>query len=222
MVAGDAHRWLNRFAKAPDVQPHDPSDDHNAALLSLFAKADTGIDRFVSQSFVPDVNAAALRRNDLFAENEDDEVVLKKLVALHKTSSGEDVAFSLSEESAGTHRLLDLMPVFSDLCEGGEGDERVYVIDEIDRSLHPELLRWLIERFLHACGPQGRGQLIFTAHDVNLLDPDLFRPDELWGVEKNVLGVSRLYSFGEFKELKSSSNFRQYYLQGLLGAVPDI
>ena len=42
IAASDAHRWLNRFAKAPDVQPHDPSDDHNAALLSLFAKADTG------------------------------------------------------------------------------------------------------------------------------------------------------------------------------------
>ena len=103
-----------------------------------------------------------------------------------------------------------------------DGRETVFVIDELDRSLHTQLLEWLLKYFLDACHADSRNQLIFATHDVNILTQDLFRRDELWGINKNSDGASILYSFREFKKIRSDKDIRKVYLNGLMGAVPAI
>ena len=127
--------------------------------------------------------------------------------------------FSLVEDCEGTRRLLDLIPAFVELRMK---QNFVYVIDELDRSLHTQLLEWLIQYYLNSCGEGSRSQLIFTTHDVNLLTQNIFRRDELWGVQKNFAGESDLYSFREFKDIRQDKDIRKIYLNGLIGAVPDI
>ena len=159
------------------------------------------------------------RSNDIIVRMENDELVFEKLLAVHKNLHGENIRFQLNEESEGTKRLLDLLPAFAKLKEGWE---TVFVIDELDRSLHTQLLEWILKYFLNACHADSRNQLIFTTHDVNILTQDLFRRDELWGINKNSDGASILYSFREFKKIRSDKDIRKVYLNGLMGAVPAI
>jgi uncharacterized protein len=130
--------------------------------------------------------------------------------------AGVPVAMDLRQESDGTRRLLDLMPALYGLA----GDARVFVIDEIDRSMHPMLVRQYVQFFLEKCGSQS-SQLIFTTHESSLLDFDLLRRDEIWFAEKDPQGASHLYSLMDFKERKDG-DVRKHYLQGRFGAVPFV
>ncbi|MEI7558281.1 MAG: AAA family ATPase [bacterium] len=82
---------------------------------------------------------------------------------------------------------------------------KILFIDEIDRSLHPLLLKKLISVFHNSSGDNisKKYQFIFNTHDTNILDIDeLFRRDQVWFTEKNKYGESKLYSLLEFKERK--------------------
>jgi energy-coupling factor transporter ATP-binding protein EcfA2 len=139
-----------------------------------------------------------------------------RLQATHKTAAGEDVPLDISDESDGTRRLLQLLPALAFLRE----DPPVYVIDEIDRSLHPILVRSFLEYFLNSCKGERR-QLIMTTHESSLLDQDLLRRDEIWFAEKNDSGATSLYSLLDFK-VRKDLEIRKHYLQGRFGAIPFV
>ena len=121
---------------------------------------------------------------------------------------------NLNEESDGTRRLLNLIPALHHLrTESG-----VFFIDEIDRSLHPILVREFLDFFLKSCAG-GKRQIIVTTHESNLLDLDLLRRDEIWFAEKDAAGATRLYSVVDFK-VRKDLEIRKHYLQGRFGAVP--
>jgi len=134
--------------------------------------------------------------------------------AVHEHQPGCVVAMQLTDESDGTRRLLDLIPALHELHTRGG----VYFIDEIDRSLHPMLVRNFLEHFLQSCGGNQR-QLIMTTHESNLLDQDLLRRDEIWFAEKDPAGATHLYSLMDFK-VRNDLEIRKHYLQGRFGAVP--
>ncbi len=127
---------------------------------------------------------------------------------------GYRIKLPLAEHSDGTRRLTHLVPgLFITRLE-----PVVFVIDEIDRSLHPLLARKFIEYFL--AGSAGhQSQLILTTHDTNLLDLELFRRDEIWFAEKNDAGASHLYSLAEFK-VRTDLKIDSGYLHGRFGAIP--
>lgn len=150
---------------------------------------------------------------------ENGELVIEKLFSVHKDRHGRDVAFLLEDESDGTLRLLDLLPAFANLHDK---QNYVFIIDELDRSLHTLLQEWLIKFFLESCGEKTRNQLIFTTHNVNLLNQSIFRRDELWGISKNGKQCSELYSFRDFEGIRKDKDIRKIYLNGLIGAVPLI
>ena len=77
----------------------------------------------------------------------------------------------MDEESDGTVRLLDFVPAFQDVIL----DNKVYIIDEIERSIHPLLIKELVSKFSR--DTKTKGQLIFTTHESNLLDQEIFRQD---------------------------------------------
>ncbi|THU40381.1 ATP-binding protein [Niastella caeni] len=139
-------------------------------------------------------------------------VVAKRLYFLHDTDGGE-AKFTAAEESDGTRRLLDYLPAFYAAIKA----KQVYLIDEIERSIHPLLIKELINKFSHDVHTQG--QLIFSTHESNLLDQDIFRPDEIWFAEKNKEGATEVYALSEFKE-HHTIDIRKGYLNGRYGGIP--
>lgn len=155
----------------------------------------------------PDSNHVA------FAVLENDKVVIKRLVTLHEDESQKGIEFEVEDESDGTQRLFDFTPAFFDIIY----DNKTYIIDEIDQSLHPHLLKKLISKFVN--DKTSKGQLIFTTHDSNLLDQNIFRQDEIWFVEKKKSGETTLYPLSEFK-IRYDLDIEKGYLNGRFGAIP--
>ncbi len=148
------------------------------------------------------------------------ELVARRLVSYHPRSDGTEVKFEMRQESDGSQRAIDLLPVFLRLSQTAA--PKVFVIDELDRSLHTILTRQLLEAYLTNCSHETRSQLLLTTHDVLLMDQDLLRRDEMWVVERDRSGVSTLHSFSEYKDVRYDKDVRKSYLQGRLGGVPRI
>ncbi len=150
----------------------------------------------------------------VLATKENGKYVVKKVIAKHLNNEGKKISFDLTEESDGTQRLLDFIPAF----DGILNDEMCFIIDEIDQSLHPTLLKSLIQKIMS--NENTKGQLIFTTHESNLLDLDIFRQDEIWFSEKNnKTGSTQLYSLSDFKP-RYDLDIRKGYLKGRFGAIP--
>ncbi|GMM59879.1 ATP/GTP-binding protein [Novosphingobium sp. IK01] len=138
------------------------------------------------------------------------EIAMRSLEAVRLDTRGEKVEFSFDEESSGTRRMLDLAPMIAD-----PKDDRVYVVDELDRKLHPMLSYRFVEEFLR----KGAGQLVLTTHNTHLMDLDLLRRDEIWFIQKRPDGSSDLYSLAEMK-IRPDLNVRKGYINGRFGAIP--
>ena len=121
--------------------------------------------------------------------------------------------FEFSEESDGTRRLFDLL----DILISNEKN-KIYVIDELERSLHPKLTYKFLELFFEYL-KENNTQLIFTTHESTIMDQELLRRDEIWFVERNKDNVSHLYSLDRFKE-RYDKKLSKAYLEGRYGAVP--
>lgn len=161
--------------------------------------------------------------------NEDSTLVLIKAedgihayrcLSMHHDDNGNEVPFLFTDESDGTRRLLHLLPTLIDY----EVKPRVYVVDELDRSLHTNLSRYLVEQQLRIARTEkkNRQQLIFTTHDVMLMDQTLLRRDEMWAVERGRDKGSRLISFEDFIEIRKDKDIRRSYLTGHMGGLPRI
>lgn len=133
---------------------------------------------------------------------------------------GNDIGinFDFDEESEGTKRLFALVGSWIDALNNG----RILIVDELDTKLHPLLMEFLIKLFHNPTQNKNDAQLIFTTHNTNLLDLDLFRRDQIWFTEKNPsYGNTDLYSLLEFSPRKDK-NVRKGYLAGRYGAIPFI
>jgi len=161
----------------------------------------------------------AMPNNKRYAvrRNEKGELMALKLQARHSVrGSNEQVSFDFSEESEGTQRLVDLLPALVSLLSG----DKVIVVDEIDRSLHPNVIYALFDLFLRE-GVKFNSQLIATTHAENLYTFKLLRKDEIWMIEKNKDGESRLYSLEEFKP-RYDKDIMSGYMNGRFGGIPSI
>lgn len=153
-------------------------------------------------------------------ERNGDSIIARKLTTMHKTQEGENIRFDVKQESDGSQRMIDLLPAFLKLSS--MDSQKVYIIDEIDRSLHSLLTRSLVEMYLSACNSSTKKQLIFTTHDVFLMDQTLLRRDEMWITERNENSESSLFSLCEYKGLRDDTDLKRQYLDGKLGGIPVI
>jgi len=142
------------------------------------------------------------------------------LIAFHLRSDGTKVKFDIRQESDGSQRVIELLPAFLEVS--ATKSKKVYVIDEVDRSLHHLLTRQLIETYLASCSNDSRAQLLLTTHDIFLMDQELFRRDEMWVSERDQKGSSELFSFSDYKDVRYDKNIRKSYLQGRFGGIPRI
>lgn len=151
--------------------------------------------------------------DELIVVKENDQLVGKQLRVTQSDKGGHLAEFDLDELSDGTIRLLDFMPAFRDVVL----KPKVYVVDELERSMHPILAKELVTKFSQ--DKETKGQLILTTHESNLLDQSIFRQDEIWFAEKSPTGSTDLYSLSDFKE-HNTIDVRKGYLNGRYGAVP--
>lgn len=131
-------------------------------------------------------------------------------------STGESVSFRISEESDGTNRLFDLIPILILVLQ-----DAIVLVDELDRSLHPIVSRLFVKSVFKS-NREHEAQVIVTTHDASLLDVDLLRRDSIWFVRKNYKMRSELYSLNEYVKVRNDKALQKAYLAGLYGAVPMI
>ena len=154
----------------------------------------------------------------VIASKEKGKPVVVSLKTKHQSDFNGSVQFNIEEESDGTQRLINLIPTLFELRNRAE---IVFLIDELDRRLHPLLTKMFLQSVLECCDEQKKSQVIFTTHDTNLLDLDILRRDEIWFIEKDSQGASHPYSLAEFK-IRPDLKIGKGYLHGRFGAIPFI
>ena len=142
--------------------------------------------------------------------HEDNEPEITTLVMKHGQSVFD---FSFAEESDGTKRLFDLIDMLLT-----DRPDTLFVVDELERSLHPKLTERFLQLFMEA-HENSRMQIIFTTHEASIMDQKLFRRDEIWFVERDSNNASNLYSLDRFKE-RYDKVLSKAYLEGRYGAIP--
>ena len=219
------------------------SDSTFFKQLSLMMKSfDTGIDSLtindnvsldeLSRTTPPDMlkNLLMILKNQLLASQKSsiqvmwkvpDQLIIIKLstdqdpvistISIRHTSSSYD--FEYKDESDGTKRLFDLIPLILT-----KRDEVIFVVDELERSLHPKLTEQFIKLFM-ASHENDNAQLVFSTHEDAILSQDLFRRDEIWFIERDNTGSSIVYSLDKFKE-RYDKKIGKAYLEGRYGAIP--
>jgi len=138
-----------------------------------------------------------------------------ELKMVHVADDGSERVFNITEESDGTVRLLDFIPMLIDM----RVNDAVYLVDEIDRSMHPMMTVELFKCYDKILASKhGRNvQLICTTHESTLLSEAPIRNDEVWFVEKDANGASHMTSLVEYKPRQ---DIRRGYLMGRYGAIP--
>ena len=150
--------------------------------------------------------------NQVYSLRKDEEgnIITTKMMQNH---GNPQELFEYSDESDGTQRLFDLIPLFYE-----HQNNRVIFIDEIDRSLHTNLTRRFLELF-YSLTEKSDCQIIATTHDSNLLDLDLSRQDEIWFIKRLEDHSSKMYSLNRYKE-RYDKKIDKEYLLGRYDAIP--
>ena len=124
------------------------------------------------------------------------------------------IYFDLNEESDGTARLLDLIEIFFKVSQN-----RIFIIDEIDRCLHPAMTVKLIELFLEMAKTRNT-QLIITSHESRLLASEILRNDEICFVTKNQDGASVINPLEKY-QLRADKKVYAALFDGTIDVIPE-
>ncbi len=239
-----AYDWFGRMqviepAMSTDRLPHTLDTDTEFASLvnQILPELKTGISRLevkrevVSEEAIKS-DAGLMRAAGMLKSNpgavltqrkangeianmveEQGEYVLKTLVPIHFNPSGERIELDISEESDGTRRIIEYMPLLYMVLKS----DSVFVVDEIERSIHPIMIKSIISKISES--REAKGQLIFTTHESCLLDQGIFRPDEIWFAQKDVEQSTRLYPLSDYN-IHKTANIENGYLNGRYGGIP--
>ena len=160
-------------------------------------------------------------RGDADAVDRLEDTNLYELITFHDINDGEKksrYSLKLAEESLGTTYMFKYSPLLYYVFKEG----KVLFIDEIDKSLHPLMVEYLVKMFLDKNINTGNAQLIANTHDTNLLNLDIFRRDDIWFAERDYeSGKTEIYSLADFSP-RTSENIENAYLLGRFGAIPFI
>ena len=191
-------------------------------LLSFVRNADLGIVGMQTKNHEP--TAEVLERLERVTKNMPEEMAqqirmrtLEKIEFnfIHSGPNNSNFTIDSADESQGTLNYFGLIaPVLLAINNGG-----VLIVDELDESLHPALIKGVLGLFTSPKSNVGNAQLIFNTHDTNLLDLDLLRRDEIWFSEKDTEGATHVYPLTDFRP-RSSEKIDRGYLEGRYGAIP--
>ena len=199
-------------------------------ILNFLRLADyniTDINTEIIEEKVPeDVLSALLNDFSDLSDDERERLKIEKTVRLTKTEfehrivnrEGKEEFYKLfrKHQSKGTLRTFGLAGVIRKTIESNA----FLAIDEIEASLHPRLVEFIIEDFFKQ---KGQSQLLLTTHYDGLLEEDdLLRKDSIWFTNKKENGSTELYSLADFKGVKRISSLQKAYKYGKFGATPNI
>lgn len=229
VLAGDIDvAWKNNLDR---IYANNELEDYKAFCLKILNNADISISDFS----VDTKKVGELSKNNkdlaefvrLATKGDADEVDkfeninLYELITFHDINDGEKLSrysLNLAEESLGTTHMFKYSPLLYYVFKEG----KVLFIDEIDKSLHPLMVEYLVKMFLDKNINTGNAQLIANTHDTNLLNLDIFRRDDIWFTERDYeSGKTEMYSLSDFSPRKSE-NIEKAYLLGRFGAIPFI
>ena len=245
-LVGDAYSWFDEKlqlvlpASVHGFVPHmlDTDADFSALVNSTLPELKTGIDKLtVKKELIAeeDVKGTKLMRliksakehpgepqatvsrnasdNAINVIYENGNIYMKTLVAVHKDLEGAEVEMPLRDESDGTRRLIEYMPLLYAIIQ----KDMVYMVDEIERSIHPIMIKDIVRKLSES--KTAKGQLIFTTHESGLLDQKIFRPDEIWFAQKDAEQATQLYPLSDFN-IHNTVNIENGYLNGRYGGIP--
>ena len=177
------------------------SHPDNRRMLSEFLSfADTGV-------------------TDFRLEKRSDGVEASGLHGLYK--DGKDIGESdlpMKEESFGTRALFIIgCNILQSLQNGSP-----FFVDEMDSGLHSHITQLIVDIFRNKRINRNNAQLVFTTHDVSLLDQNTIRKDQIWFTEKNKYGVSEIFSLSDFSDVREDTLFGKWYLNNKFGGVPSL
>lgn len=188
-------------------------------ILAFLGAADIHIDdieikesKVEAKHFPPEV------LDSLQHDKEDRYVTVKSPRALHRLENGEMEYFEWGEESDGTKKLFEFAGPMREALERGY----VVVIDELNNHLHPLLTEYLVQLFHSPERNTANAQLLFTTHDISLLDQRLLRRDQVWFCRQDRKRSTHLYPLLDHSPRKGSENLAHGYLSGRYGATPYV
>lgn len=204
---------LNAFLTLSLLEEHDGKEK----LLSFMQEADFGITGLDIKREPFPSGALILQGTPPIIEQKPGQATpnLVKVTLSHVSDDDKYSGLDLSEESNGTQNFFRSAGAWLNVFKNGE----ILLLDEIESSFHPLLVRFLIQKFHSEKNNQQNSQLIFTTQSTDPLDLKIFRRDQIWFVEKNKDGSSRVYPLSDFK-VRDGEALRNGYLQGRYGALP--
>ena len=155
-------------------------------------------------------------------------VRLYQIKTTHKSLDGRVVSFNVGQESEGTRRLINLLSFFKGLISNNrKGQSYICVIDDVDRSLHPSLIKRVLSDYLDTLDAGCRTQLIFTSHAAELIDQSILRRDEINFLERSVQGTTSLSRLSDYRDergkaVRFDALLKKRYLRGDFGGVPEL
>jgi AAA15 family ATPase/GTPase len=217
----------NSDLKTWTVQRIEQDNDNIKKLTNLLRKADFNIndiyintDEIIMNKELSDLinnsNMPDSLKNNILTEGKlsSIELLLNHIII----NNGIEQVFKLdfNEESDGTQRYFELGGALNELLM----KDHILPIDEIERSLHPDLVKHFIYTFLRN---SNRSQLIVTTHNIDFIsNTDEIRKDVVWFTDKQVDGSTDLYSLADFPEIRKNMSYLKAYKSGKLGAVPNL
>jgi hypothetical protein len=174
--------------------------DNTKRLAEFLAFADTGVSGFQME-----------KRSDRFE--------VSSFYGLY--SNGQNIGktdLPLNEESFGTRALFFIGCRILQALQSGSP----FLIDEVDSGLHSYITQMIVDLFRNKRINHNNAQLIFTTHDVNLLDQNTIRKDQVWFTGKDKCGVSELFSLSDFDDVREDTPFAKWYINNKFGGVPSL
>jgi len=215
VIGPTSQQWLKEFTFVKMLE----SEDFKKAILKALKYADTGIDNIEGniQEKVFDKMPDHYPNEVKFDPSAKDATKFIELIKSISTFHN-GIPLDFFEESDGTQRLFQLIGPWIDSLLNG----KILIVDELDTKLHHLLSILLINLFHDPSQNKSNAQLIFTTHDLNLLDRSLFRRDQIWFTEKvPETQNTELYSLVEYKP-RNDTNYLNGYLSGRYGGIPYI
>jgi AAA15 family ATPase/GTPase len=226
-VIREVFDWLNKM-HLPRIVPSNQrllyytigQIENDAAIknevLSFLAKADFGHinDIMIKNKEIPVSVIEGLPENAKSGlKNPEGKYITKEIFLSHNYNG--NFTLPIREESRGTRRLLELAGPILEIIK----NNKFLCIDEIEASLHEELLEFIIKIFLEN---SSGSQILFTTHNQELLDSGLLRDDEVWFIEKGDDGGSEYHSMAEYTGIRKNVSRMKLYKAGKFGALPII
>ena len=190
-------------------------EDNKEQLLSVLHIADSDIINVSSKHELKPYTTAVFDplNNNTILSMDDIQKTQLIITTFHKNNPSVPFDFN-TEESEGTQRLFFMMLTILDIVK----NNKVLLVDEIERSLHTRLVEYIISLFNRSkCA-----QLIYTTHNTYLLDNDKVRKDQVYFTNKRADGSTDLYSLYDYKDFRDTMDIEKAYLQGRFDAIPYI